>query len=309
MTQTKLDLEQYFERDIIEFLDKQKELQDDDDKNTSSEMLSALETNNISVAAKLLEDTILNYNKLSSGFYKDKNFRKITEMYRQAKEFVKLNPRQSRLKEIVDTLTHSRELEQGTIEKITALDRKFSELEAARTNAREQEEIFAKKLDRQIKEINNAITLNIKRKDLVPAIKNYKELKMYFEQYPSTEIEKKQELYNDMLSFFMQITKLKKELREDHARTLSDNKRLELATKNNANNYLRLSYIKDLIDLIKDDVKQTDFDAATQKTLEIRQIISRIPDQYKHVRAILNSKVDIIVQRIEFIKRIKNHNQ
>jgi uncharacterized coiled-coil DUF342 family protein len=121
-------------------------------------------------------------------------------------------------------------------------------------------------------------------------------------------MEKKQEIYTDLISFFMQINKLKKELEEDKIKILEDKRRLELSTKKNANSYLRLADLKELINQIKEDVKISDFTSATQKTIEIREIINKIPDQYKHIRSILSSKVDIIVQRIEFVKRIKNHN-
>jgi hypothetical protein len=309
MTQTTFDLSQYFERDIIEFLDKKKDLQTNENKNASSEMLSALESNNVALASKLIEDEVVIYNRMpTSSFYKEQEFKKIIEMHRQSKEFIKLNPLQCRLKEDIDLLTNSKELEQGAIDKITALDAKINESEELKISAKEKEKEFARKINEQLKDISGQIVISIKKRDLVNAIKNYKDLKIIFEQYSSTDIEKKQDVYNDLLSFFMQIKKLKKELEEDKIKMLSDKRRLEISTKKNINNYLRLADLKELVNQIKYHVKNADFNSATQKTIEMRQIINRIPDEYKHIRGILNSKLDIIIQRIEFVKRIKNHN-
>jgi hypothetical protein len=308
MAQTVVDLEQYFQRDIIEFLDKKKELQSKEKKN-SSEMLSALEANNVSLAAKILEDYIIAYNKMTlSNLYKEQSFKKILEMYRQASEFVRLNPQQCKLKEDIDLLANSKELEQGVIEKITVFENKLNELEELKMNAIEQRKQYASKLEQEIKLKNEALGLYIRKRDIVNAIKNYKELKSLFEQYPSVDIEKKQEIYTDLISFFMQINKLRKELEEDKIKIVEDNRRIESASRNNINNYLRLADLKQLIGEIKEDVKISNFAAATQKTIEIREIINKIPDQYKHIRGILNSKIDIIVQRIEFVKRLKNHS-
>ena len=309
MTQAMLDLEQYFERDIIEFLDKKLELQNNEAKPSSSEMLLALESNNVAVAAKILEGEIYNYNKLPmSNFYKEQNFKKILEMYRQAKEFIRLNPQECKLKEYIELLEQSKELEQGPVEKIKVFEERLNALEEMKINAKAQQQEFAKKLDEQIKERTDLLVTAIRKRDMTNAMKNYKELKTFFEQYPSAEMEKKQELYNDLISFFMQIKKLRKELEEDNIKILEAKKRLELATKKNAANYLRLADLKELINQIKEDVKISDFNSATQKTIEIREIINKIPDQYKHIRSILSSKVDIIVQRIEFVKRLRNHN-
>jgi hypothetical protein len=106
----------------------------------------------------------------------------------------------------------------------------------------------------------------------------------------------------------MQINKLKKELGEDKEKSIEDKKRLEVTTKTNTNKYLRLEDLKVIIDQIKEDVKNSDFNSATQKTLELKQITGKIPDQYKHIRSILNSKIDIIVQRVEFVKRLRTHS-
>lgn len=304
-----LDLEQYFERDIIEFLDKKLELQNNETKPSSSEMLLALESNNVAVAAKILEEEIYNYNKLPmSNFYKEQNFKKILEIYMQAKEFIRLNPQECKLKEYIELLEQSKELEQGPVEKINVFEEKLNALEELKINAKAQKQEFAKKLDSQIKERAELLVIAIRKRDMANAMKNYKELKIFFEQYPSSEMEKKQELYNDLISFFMQIKKLRKELEEDNIKILEAKKRLEIATKKNAANYLRLADLKELINQIKEDVKLSDFNSATQKTIEIREIINKIPDQYKHIRSILSSKVDIIVQRIEFVKRLRNHN-
>ncbi|MFA6073723.1 MAG: hypothetical protein WC758_06410 [Candidatus Woesearchaeota archaeon] len=310
MAQTVLDLEQYFERDIIEFLDKQVDLQDSETTQINSEMISILETNNIALAAKLLEDTVADYNKFPlDNVYKELQFKKLLEMLRQAEEFLKINPQQSKLKDYVDLLRNSKQLEQGLIDKITVFEEKLNAIEEAKIKSSEQEREFAKKLREQIRLINENIATSIRKKDLVSAIKQYKELKPYFEQYPSSDLDQKQEFYNDLLSFFMQIGKLKRELTEDKINTLSDRKKLQKSTKLHSDNYLRLEEIKEIITKIKIDVRQSNFASATQRTLELREITSKIPEDYKHIRTILNSKIDIIIQRVEFIKRMKNHNQ
>jgi hypothetical protein len=309
MSQTMLDLEKYFERDIIEFLDKQIELQESQIKGQSSEMIESLESNNISLATKILEDAITNYNKIPiDDVYKEIQLKKLLEMHRQATDFLTLHPQQSKFKDLVDLLKKSGQLDQGPIEKITVLEQKMNEQEEAKIEAREQEKRFALKLDEEIKEINNNIAKSIRKKDLKSAVKDYKQLRIYFEQYPSTNIDQKQEVYNDLLSFFMQINKLKKELDEEKVNSASDRAKLELATKSNTDKYLRLEDIKKIVSEIKEDVKNADFGSATQKTIELRQITSKIPDQYKYIRSILNAKIDVISQRVEFVKRIRSHN-
>lgn len=309
MAQTILALDQYFERDIIEFLDKKKELQDAEAKNTSSEMISALESSNIALAQKILEDAIFDYNKIGlHDVYKEIYFKKILEMTRQAIDFLNIHPQQSKLRETVELLIKSGELSQGTVEKITALEEKINQEEEEKINAIAQEKDYANHLLEKIKNVSNKIVLSIRKKDIRTAVISYKELKLYFEQYPSTDMDKKQDIYNDLLSFFMQINKLKKEVGEEKEKAIEDKKRLERATRANTNKYLRLTELNEIISKIKEDVKNSDFTAATQKIIELRQITGRIPDQYKHIRSILNSKIDVIVQRVEFVKRLKTHN-
>ncbi|MGV8169405.1 MAG: hypothetical protein ACP5N3_05095 [Candidatus Nanoarchaeia archaeon] len=309
MAQATLDLEQYLERDIIEFLDSQKELQETTEKSSASDMLSALEINNVALASKLLEDAVQNYNKISANnIYKEIFFKKILEMYRQAKSFTTMHPQPSKLKEYVDLLTHSAELELGPPEKITAFEEKINKKEEARIRAQEKEVEFAAALLEKINKIKENLSISIRKKNLKETIDNYKELKEYFEQYPSTDLDKKQEIYNDILSYFMQINKLRKEIEEEKTKSLKEKAKFQTATKLSNNKYLRLDDIKLKINGIKEDVKNSDFNAATQKTMELKQITSKIPDQYKHIRSILNSKIDIIIQRIEFVKRVKKHN-
>jgi len=303
-----LDLETYFERDIIEFLDKKLELQESQTKN-SSEMIEALESNNISLATKILEDAITNYNKIPmDNVYKDITFKKISEMARQATDFLNLHPQESKLKELIDLLVKSKQLDQGAIEKITVLEQKINERVEAKIEAIEQEKRFALKLDEEIKEINTIIAKDIRQKNIRLAMQEYKKLRICFEKYPTIDLDKKQEVYNDLLSFFMEINKLKRELSEEKVNSAADRAKLELAKKTNTDKYLRLEDVRTIIRGIKEDVKNADFIAATQKTIELRQITSKIPDQYKHIRTILNSKIDVIAQRVEFVKRINNHN-
>ncbi len=309
MSEAIVDLEQYFERDIIEFLDAQRVLQDSEEKHTASEMLEALATNNISLAAKLIENAVINYNKISSNnVYKEIHFKKLQDMFRQAKEFTMLHPQQSMLKQYVDMLNESKQLEQGSVEKITALDVKFNELEDARIKAEEDERQFARSLEEKFVASEEILALDVRKKDLDGAVKKYRELKIIFEQYPSKYLDKKQELYNDILSFFMHISKLKRELIDQKKNVFDEKVKLSQSVKNNADKYIRLEEINDTIVHIKEDVRKSDFSAAIQRTIELRELTSRIPDSYKHIRTLLNSKIDIIAQRIEFVRRVKDHN-
>ncbi|MGV8162733.1 MAG: hypothetical protein ACP5N2_05385 [Candidatus Nanoarchaeia archaeon] len=309
MAQTVMDLEKYFERDIVEFLNKQRELQDSDDKHPVSEMLTALKTNNVALASQLLEEAIQNYNKLElKDIYKEVNFKKILEMYSQAKEFITLHPQPSKLKADITILKNSGQLEKGIIPRITVFEEKLNKLEEAKLNALEQEKDFSLKLDEKIRSITKDLAKNIIKKDASSAIKNYKELKNCFDQYPSSEMEKKQEIHNDLLSFFTQINKLRAELNKEKINLTNDVEKITLDGKTNTDKYLRLEDIKSLIGEINLDVKRSDFNAAAQKIMELKQTTSKIPDQYKHIRTILNSKIDIITQRVDFVKRINTHN-
>lgn len=308
MTQSILDLDDYFQRDIVEFLDRKKELAEQEAQGSTSEMLSALEENNVALAEKLIEEAVADYNNLGThDVYKEIYFKKILEMTRQAIEFLNLHPQQNQLRDTIELLIKSGELS-GATEKITVLEHRKTEQEEAKINAKEQENQFAEKIYEKIRDISSGIAISIRKKDLRSAISSYKDLKMYFEQFPSGNLERKQEIYNDLLSFYMQINKLKKEIEEEKKKSLADKKRLELANASTSNKYLRLAEISSIINQIKFDVKNSDFNSATQKILELRQITAKIPEQYKHIRSILNSKIDVIVARVEFVKRMKNHN-
>jgi hypothetical protein len=309
MSEAVMDLEQYFERDIIEFLEKQKALQDSEERHTASEMLEALADSNVSLAAKLIEAAVLNYNKIpADNVYKEIHFRKLQDMLRQAGEFIRLHPQQSTLKEYVDLLRDSGQLGQGPVERVSALDGKFNEVEEQRLKAEEEEKIFRRALAEKFDASSAALAACIRKRDVAGAMQKYGELKSLFGQYPSLDLERKQEMYNDLLSFFMQIGKLRKDIMEQRRSESEERVRLARTVKAAASRYIRLEDIKATVARVKEDVRKGDFSSATQRTIELREMTGRIPESYRHIRSVLNSKIDIIVQRIEFVRRMKEHN-
>ncbi|PIN81410.1 hypothetical protein COV13_01165 [Candidatus Woesearchaeota archaeon CG10_big_fil_rev_8_21_14_0_10_32_9] len=311
MTGTEIDLERFFEQDMVEFLDRKRALQntgsvDNNSLSDPSEMIDALAKNNVALASKLLENTIDKYNHLSSAdVYKEIYFNRILELTRLISEFIRLNPQPSKLKEDLELLHQSRQLDQGPIDKITVFESRHEAREEKLKLQRDRELTFREHLEDKLKIINKNLFLSIRKKDVPTSIKYYEEMKICFEQYPPSFAERKKELYNDLLAYFMQLQKLRKDVVEDAKRHEEDTKRLLASVKDNAQKYLRANEIEGIINKIKIDVKNSDFNAARAKIIELKHIASSIPDEYKHVRSILNAKIDIINQRVEFVKRLK----
>lgn len=316
MAGTEIDLERFFEQDMVEFLDRKKTLTTSGtggsgavNTTDNSEMIDALSKNNVALATKILEETIDKYNQISSAdVYKEIYFDKIIDLTRLASEFIRLNPQPSRLKEDIALLHQSRQLDQGPVPKITVFESRHRAREEKLKLQRDKELQFREHLEDKLKTINQNLFLSIRKKDIKSAIKYYEEMKLCFEQYPPSFGERKKELYNDLLAFFMQLQKLRKDIVEDAKRHEEEKKKLVESVKGNAQKYLRANEIEEIVNKIKIDVKNSDFNAARAKIIEMKHIASSIPDDYKHVRAVLNAKIDIINQRVEFVKRLKERN-
>lgn len=178
--------------------------------------------------------------------------------------------------------------------------------ETAREEAMKEPTLVLKdSLDVKIGEVEKIIFINIRKKNLKEAMLDYKQLKKYFEEYPAKYKSEKQEIYSNLLSYYLQIQKLKKELQQEQDKGYSQ----EGAAPESKQKKLRLEEIKQAIFEIKRDVKNQRFDSAVNRVLELKHQASQIPDDYKSLRGILETKTDLMLQRISFIRRMREHNE
>ncbi len=313
MAGTEIDLERFFEQDMIEFLDRKRALQtsgsSDSRQLDSSDMIDALSKNNVALASRILESAVEQYNQTSStDVYKEIYFNRIIELAKLASEFIRINPQPSRLKEDITKLYQSKQLDQGPVDKITVFEDRSKEREEKLKLQREKELKFREQLEDKLKIINQNLFISIRKKDVPTAVKNYEEMKLCFEQYPPSFEERKREIYNDLLAFFMQLQKLKKDIVEEQKKYQENRQKLIETAKDNAQKYLRAGEIEEIVNKIKQDVMNSDFNSARAKIIDLKHIASGIPDEYKHVRSVLNAKIDILNQRVEFVKRLKEKN-
>lgn len=309
-----VEIEKYFERDIIEFLDRKKVIMKTGNtegaENVEEDMAIALSKNDVELAAKILEVTVNNFNKITEGdVYKEIYFSKIQELARQAEEFLRINPEQNILYEDITLLQESEQLEKGIISKIDVFEKRQIEHEEKELENQEKEADKVARLNKKIKEVNQRIFINLRKKDLKEAINDYKKLKELFEKFPASFEEEKQEFYNDLLAFFMQIQKLKKDLVKIKRKSAEEKALFSIAKQEEGRKYIKIQDIKDIVNNIKQDVRNSDFDSARQKIIELKHISSKIPEEYKHLRTLLESKINTINQRVEMIKKMASHRR
>ena len=164
-------------------------------------------------------------------------------------------------------------------------------------------------LRNHIKSIKDQLFINIRKNELGSAMQNYTILKEAFQKYPQEspeEKEEKKELYTDIISIFTQIKKIKSAVEEKHTTDSRKSAAIKLEKKENLKT-LKLEDIKQIMEDTKNDAEMKKFDEATQKIIDLRHKASMIPDEYKHIRTILNSKIAELNQKIELMKRMHTH--
>ncbi|MCF7866800.1 hypothetical protein K9M18_05190 [Candidatus Woesearchaeota archaeon] len=307
-------LEKYIERDIIEYLDNiSKSIQIGDNKSEEyiKEIKQNLEIKDTVTAIKILSKAIQEFNVTNSTDpYKQIRLKHILEISELLKIFCQKNPEATRIKHVTETLLEELELNEN---EITNLDT-FTKLEKEKEQkTREKEEKYyqiKKTLIAHLSEIKKDLSIALLKKDVQTAMKKYKLLKQIFTRYPSIYIDEKKELYNDMISYYMQIKKTMKQLTQNKEDDKKDKIIKDLEIKENYQQ-LHLENIQEIINSIKQDSKEKEFEKAKNKIIELKHIASQIPDKHKIIKQRLETKIDLINQRIEFIKRFnmqKNKN-
>lgn len=291
-------LNMYFEKDIIEFLDKQAKKTIKDYKDNTTEFKEALKQHNHKLAIELIKKLTNEYNQLSKkDIYKELTLNKINEIIKIAKYYLDKTTWTNQLGETITQL--EKELNQNTTpQKILLFEQSEKLLEDKEKEKLRKEYIIKDELDKKFEELQTQLFINIRKKELKKSIETYRELKKTFDEYPGRFEEEKQDKYNDILASYVQIKKLKEELKD------KDTENFDIQIKKEETHNLKIEYINQAIEKVKELTRQQQYDQATRIIIELKNKISKIPESYKRLKTLLNSKIDILTQRLEMSKRL-----
>lgn len=305
-----VELAKFFERDIIEFLD-QKKAESMGAGNSLknkyySKFESAINASDINKAEKILEDVLTKFNSIDRNSpYKTIIYEDILEILEFSKKEAALLKGDNDLIKILN-LIHEQDIESSMPNTIQAIEK--IKVERAQKRIEEESKYYEEKakLDKAIKNFSQDLFINLRKKDLKSSIETYKRLKEIFERYPSRFEEDKQDIYGNILAFYMQIKRLKEELNQKK----EISKKLEIIkearrTSIEQDKPSELEKIKKIVDEIKEDAKHKDFHAARGKIIDLREIASHVHD--KHIRIMLESKINTMNQKLEFVRRALEH--
>ncbi len=293
------ELELFFEKDIIEFLD-QKNTKGA--KDITKELEDAIISKNFEDASKLIEYAIEKFNKTDTkDVYREINFNKVRELIAKAQELTKNIKHKNRLTENINLLKNSSQLTQDPSKNITALEERDRKEEQILEELEQEDVQKAKDIENKLANLNKQLFVSIRKKDLKKAITQYRDIKTLFEEYPSKFQNEKTELYNDIIAFFMRIKKLKDEIKQTSDTKLKDLTKPQLSEK-----YIKIEEIKEIVTEIKQDIKQQNFKDAKTKILNFKHKISLIPQSYSNVKIRLENIASSLMQKLEFYKKTNN---
>ncbi len=296
-TRSDAELERFFKKDIIEYLDKQLVLRG---AQTEIKKLDDLIAKNDFVgASKIIEDAVDDFNSTDNkDVYKEIKYNKIIELVRIAHSYTKELKQKNRLTEDIDLLESSGQLEQNFSENITVFDKRK---EKEKQEKEKQEKLLrekAQQIENEMIEINKKLFVSLRKKDVKEAINNYKEYKKKFAEYPSIFSEEKKELYNDLIAFYMRIKKLKEEVYDTNINIQ------KIKPKRERHKVLKIEEIKKIVEEIKEDTEQKKYKDAKTKIIMLKHKISLIPEKYKNIKNKLEDIAKILVKRLEFHKKL-----
>jgi hypothetical protein len=307
MAYNEQEMENFLKRDMIEFLDSRRTdlATQEQEKDYYEKIKQALLKRDNETACNFLEEAVEEYNDLSeTNVYKQIKFNKITDVVQLIKKYLETTKETGRIAEEIAAIDKSKELETPKIARITALDYRKKEKQQKEFEAQTREYEEKEQTKTKIKKLSEEIFVTIRKKDFQASIIKYKQLRVLFEEFPGKYAEEKKQIYNDLIAIYLQIQMMKKDLKENQEKIVIAAKKVEVTQQKEEGQYLDIAKIKELVQQIKSDVQKTKFDDAKQNILEIKHGISKIPDKYKNIRANLNSKIDILNQRVDFAKRI-----
>ncbi len=302
-------LDKFIEMDILEFLDRKKGVSEGEVSASEAyydDVKSALLEENVSKALDVIERAADDYNKIKdSDPYKDIAYNRFVEAIQLLEEYKGkgFDELEGVLKKIEESGIHN-----AKPLKINIFEERKRSRERKAFEEKEKEYESKEEIKNKMNRVMHELFINIRKKDLAASVNSYKSLRSLFHQFPSRFIDEKKEAYNDLLSYYIQIKKLKKEIQQKKSGSAASAS-AESHDDVNKKKYLNPSTINNIIKGIREDVKGKDFAGAKEKIIELKHLASNIPEDQKHVRALFESKVSAISQKVELAKRRWEHSQ
>lgn len=291
------ELEKFFKKDIIEFLDQQLVVKGA--QTEIKQLEEAIQANDYKEAARIIEAAVEKFNRTDpKDVYREINYNKIIDLVRIAQTYTKNFEAKNRLTEDIELLNNSRDLEKSFSENIQVFE------ERQREEWKEQEKIEQKEADRaqeienELVEINKQLFVSLRKRDVKEAIAQYQEYKKRFQEYPSRFKEEKKELYNDLIAFYMRI----KQLNEELYHTKLDLEKI--IPKEERRKVLKIEEIKRVVLEVKIDINEKKFKEAKAKIINLKHKISLIPEKYKNIKDKLEDIANILMKKLEFEKKL-----
>lgn len=299
MSVAKQDLTRFLKKDIINYLDRLSP-NEDNKKNTALgsnlELLKdAVQNKNWKESSKYFEYMIEEYNDISpTDIYKEVNFDKIFEAYK----FCKDKELGGDIKDYIKLLEEEKIGEGEVPNTISVLEIKKEKEQKAEFEETEKDYDKKNELDNQIEEYQKQLFLAIRKEDISSAVKNYKKIKACFHKYPSRFEEDKENIYDDLLSLYVQIQKLSKKISGKDEIKNQDNTEVFNAEK-----------YKKLVSQAKNEAKQGNYNKAKETVIDIKHLTSTLPREKQALHAMLDQKIHKLQHAIQVAKRISEENK
>lgn len=288
-----LNLEKFYELDIIEFLDEyaSENSSSFNGKKLVDDIKTQIKTKDLEAANESFRQLISNYNMLSeNSAYKELTYRQIVDIYILAKKTLSDEEEDSDFYKAIQIISKMKDFEISKPYNLDVYD-KLDEDKGLKAKKQAQEDYELKQeLEKKMERVEHELYIALRKKDLQRSISLYKTQKDIFEKYPSRFLEAKKELYNELLSNYVQIQKLKEHEKSEDPKVKT--------------HHLKLEEVKKLLEGIAQKIHDKDFDEAQRKIIETNHLISRIPDEYKTIKKILRSKSDSLNNKIVSSQRI-----
>jgi len=291
-------LDKFIEQDIKEFLDKK--AGNSLEFGFAEKLQKLLDASDYDAAFNLISERIKEYNSSENNASRAIIFTAIKNIIPRISSQHSFD---SRLEKLSFLLRNELQNINQPPQRINSIDGLLQTIEEENKKKLNQAQKTKDELEPRIENLTKQIFLSIRKKDVKKSIMYYKNLKKIFAIYPSIFKERKTEIYNDIVSLYVQITKIKKDVELIEKNTLQD------TIKNNEEKKsvvkkIGVEHIEKIIQEIKEDTRKKDFDSAKEKIIQLRHIASRIPSEYKHIRLTLESKIGVISQNVELVKRM-----
>lgn len=275
-------LRSFLKRDIIQFLE---EKSPDSDKKTKSlknhlrHFKESIDEERFAEASDVFEEMIERFNDISpTGVYKELFFNQIYKAFNYAKE----EDLEGDIDKYIRYLKENDVLGEEVPNKLEVL--KAKKKEERQKEFKQAEEDYDKKndLDDKIDELTKQVYLALRKENLSKSVNIYKQIKKCFEEYPSRFSEEKEELYNDLLSLYVQIKKLSKQKSSKEESDEDDEEKEKFNPKE----------FKAKVADTKQKAKRGEFNMAKQEILDLKHMVSSIPSHKEALHAMLDEKID-----------------